>query len=104
MSSVGATCHRQAVLSSPLCPAVSVPRVNTTTPYSCAKHQPSSLRLTVSSSGSLLKNGDTLLDESLQIVYIYMGTMLRQVNDSTHLAFQVVREDGSMALVVGNPV
>ena len=52
---------------------------------------------------SLLKDGDTLVDESVAVGGIFMGTMLKQVNDSTHLAFQVTREDGSMALVVGSP-
>ena len=52
---------------------------------------------------SLLKSGDTLRDESVAVSQIFMGTMLKQVNDSTHLAFEVIREDGSMALVVGSP-
>lgn len=52
---------------------------------------------------SFLKSGDTLTDEAVRVGEIHMGTMLKQVNDHTHLAFEVTRQDGSMALVVGSP-
>lgn len=52
---------------------------------------------------TLLRTNDTLVGENTPVSLITLGTLIRHVNRDGQLAFTVVREDGTCALVIGIP-
>jgi hypothetical protein len=52
---------------------------------------------------TLLRTNDTLVGETTPVSLITLGTLIRHVNRDGQLAFTVVREDGTCALVIGIP-
>jgi hypothetical protein len=52
---------------------------------------------------TILRTQDTLVGESTPVSMITLGTLIRHVNRDSELAFTVVREDGTTALVLGVP-
>ena len=52
---------------------------------------------------TVLRTNDTLVGETTPVSLITLGTLIRHVNRNSELAFTVVREDGTTALVLGVP-
>jgi hypothetical protein len=52
---------------------------------------------------TLLRTNDTLVGEATPVSLITLGTLIRHANRDGQLAFTVVREDGTSALVIGIP-
>lgn len=52
---------------------------------------------------TVLRTNDTLVGETTPVGLITLGTLIRHINRDAQLAFTVVRDDGSTALVIGIP-